>query len=503
MNEGSSRSHSVFTITVTQKDCMTNAQKSGKLVLVDLAGSEMVRKTNASGQQLEEAKMINKSLSALGQVINALTDDKATHIPYRDSKLTRILQDSLGGNSKTVLIVAVSPSSFNASESVSTLRFGTRAKSIENKAIINQTRSVEELEALLARAEKAIDTQSAFIMTLTAQLQAAQAQIGQHQPIVTAVCEDEEDEKSSNQDDHTEKRLSKKQSFMLDEGKTIIEISRLEQDAEALRKLQQTVLDLTQELEDERQFSMAKDAELKESASLLKEKERLILDAANLVAEVKHSNEGLKERAEQLLREKAEAVGELQSIKSNMEDEISKLKYNILEMEVSLSTLQTENQTLKKEIAELSGDAMEGSSIKVTKKNLISTNSTADDEASQNRRGSLVPSRRNEVPDETTPTTTIDQRRELLEQYTQIFADVCKKYRMENQQVAELYSVFDGYAGDAEVNYGLLEAKMDRIEKQSARRSKDLEDQRSKLEKDLQSREEKVSVNWKLCWTLF
>jgi kinesin family protein 5 len=156
MNEGSSRSHSVFTITVEQKDIITNATKSGKLVLVDLAGSEMVRKTNASGQQLEEAKTINKSLSALGQVINALTDDKQPHVPYRDSKLTRVLQDSLGGNSKTVLIVAVSPSSYNASETISTLRFGTRAKRIENKITINQTRSVEELEALLIRAEKAI-----------------------------------------------------------------------------------------------------------------------------------------------------------------------------------------------------------------------------------------------------------------------------------------------------------------------------------------------------------
>ena len=74
-----------------------------------------VRKSNATGQQLEEAKMINKSLSALGQVINALTDDKLSHVPYRDSKLTRILQDSLGGNSKTALIVAVSPSSVSAS----------------------------------------------------------------------------------------------------------------------------------------------------------------------------------------------------------------------------------------------------------------------------------------------------------------------------------------------------------------------------------------------------
>ena len=124
MNEGSSRSHSVFTITVSQRDVISSKVTTGKLVLVDLAGSEMVRKSNAVGQQLEEAKKINKSLSALGQVINALTDEKHTHVPYRDSKLTRVLQDSLGGNAKTTLIIAVSGHSYNAMETVSTLRFG-------------------------------------------------------------------------------------------------------------------------------------------------------------------------------------------------------------------------------------------------------------------------------------------------------------------------------------------------------------------------------------------
>jgi kinesin family protein 5 len=92
MNEGSSRSHSVFMVTVKQRNLETTSQRSGKLFLVDLAGSEIVRKTNATGQQLEEAKTINKSLSALGLVINALTEDRPSHVPYRDSKLTRVLQ---------------------------------------------------------------------------------------------------------------------------------------------------------------------------------------------------------------------------------------------------------------------------------------------------------------------------------------------------------------------------------------------------------------------------
>jgi kinesin family member 5 len=167
MNAGSSRSHSVAIIKVSAKDTKTGTTKNGKLCLVDLAGSEMVRKTGAKGQQLEEAKMINKSLSALGNVITALTTGKnAKHIPYRDSKLTRLLQESLGGNACTVMIICCSPSTYNAAETVSTLRFGNRAKSIKNVAKMNQTRSVEELTKLLMRAEKAIDVQGKYIAQL-------------------------------------------------------------------------------------------------------------------------------------------------------------------------------------------------------------------------------------------------------------------------------------------------------------------------------------------------
>lgn len=126
MNERSSRSHSLFILTVTQKHMKTDTVKHSKLYLVDLAGSEKIAKTQVSGQQLEEAKNINKSLSALGNVINALTSEKKDHVPYRDSKLTRILQESLGGNSKTSLIINCSMCSYNDKETLSTLRFGKK-----------------------------------------------------------------------------------------------------------------------------------------------------------------------------------------------------------------------------------------------------------------------------------------------------------------------------------------------------------------------------------------
>jgi kinesin family protein 5 len=154
MNDKSSRSHSIFIITVTQKHLIELDTKSGKLFLVDLAGSEKVKKTGAEGNCLEEAKTINKSLSCLGNVINALTDGKSRFVPYRDSKLTRLLQDSLGGNSVTTLIINCSPSIYNSQETLSTLRFGTRAKSIKNKPRVNQIMCAFELMRQLEQSKK-------------------------------------------------------------------------------------------------------------------------------------------------------------------------------------------------------------------------------------------------------------------------------------------------------------------------------------------------------------
>lgn len=171
MNVESSRSHSIFMVTINQRDINTGSQKSGTLYLVDLAGSEKVGKTGASGQTLEEAKKINKSLSALGNVINSLTDGKSTHVPYRDSKLTRILQESLGGNSRTTLIINCSPSSYNESETISTLRFGIRAKTIKNKAKINAELSPTELKRLLKIAQNQAMTFEKYISSLDAEVQ--------------------------------------------------------------------------------------------------------------------------------------------------------------------------------------------------------------------------------------------------------------------------------------------------------------------------------------------
>uniref|UniRef100_A0A3B3UFI6 Kinesin-like protein n=1 Tax=Poecilia latipinna TaxID=48699 RepID=A0A3B3UFI6_9TELE len=130
MNEHSSRSHSIFLINIKQENVETEKKLSGKLYLVDLAGSEKVSKTGAEGAVLDEAKNINKSLSALGNVISALAEGTKTHVPYRDSKMTRILQDSLGGNCRTTIIICCSPSVYNEAETKSTLMFGQRYSSL-------------------------------------------------------------------------------------------------------------------------------------------------------------------------------------------------------------------------------------------------------------------------------------------------------------------------------------------------------------------------------------
>ncbi|XP_061821691.1 kinesin-1 heavy chain-like [Nerophis lumbriciformis] len=143
MNEHSSRSHSIFQFSIKQENSQTEQKLTSKLYLVDLAGSEKVGKTGAEGTVLDEAKMINKSLSSLGNVISALAEG-STYVPYRDSKMTRILQDSLGGNCRTTMVICCSPSSFNDAETRSTLLFGQRAKTVKNSVCVNVELTAEQ-----------------------------------------------------------------------------------------------------------------------------------------------------------------------------------------------------------------------------------------------------------------------------------------------------------------------------------------------------------------------
>ncbi|KAJ8538106.1 hypothetical protein K7X08_014646 [Anisodus acutangulus] len=153
MNNQSSRSHAIFTITMEQmrktgsndgnsNECMTEEYLCAKLHLVDLAGSERAKRTGSDGLRFKEGVHINRGLLALGNVISALGDEKkrkeGVHVPYRDSKLTRLLQDSLGGNSRTVMIACISPADINAEETLNTLKYANRARNIQNKPVVNR-----------------------------------------------------------------------------------------------------------------------------------------------------------------------------------------------------------------------------------------------------------------------------------------------------------------------------------------------------------------------------
>lgn len=156
MNNQSSRSHAIFTITLEQmrkvnqgspgetnlNESMNEEYLSAKLHLVDLAGSERAKRTGSDGMRFKEGVHINRGLLALGNVISALGDEKkrkeGVHVPYRDSKLTRLLQDSLGGNSRTVMIACISPADINAEETLNTLKYANRARNIQNKPVINR-----------------------------------------------------------------------------------------------------------------------------------------------------------------------------------------------------------------------------------------------------------------------------------------------------------------------------------------------------------------------------
>ncbi|CAO0800621.1 unnamed protein product [Mucor circinelloides] len=181
MNASSSRSHAIFSVSLTQnmsltvesKDTITKTLES-KFHFVDLAGSERLKKTNAVGDRAKEGISINSGLLALGNVISALGDEsrrQQQHIPYRNSKLTRLLQDSLGGNSQTLMLACVSPADTNANETLSTLKYANRAKNITNTVVLNQQQSLTDtLKEEIAHLKEEIRINDAFMKEVHVEL---------------------------------------------------------------------------------------------------------------------------------------------------------------------------------------------------------------------------------------------------------------------------------------------------------------------------------------------
>ncbi|CAD8142673.1 unnamed protein product [Paramecium octaurelia] len=265
MNDTSSRSHAVFIITVEQIEETPDGKRArvGKLNLVDLAGSERVRVTGATGIRLEESKKINQSLSALGNVISALTELKQpkSHIPYRDSKITRLLEDSLGGNCKTTFMAMISPAIEAFSESLSTLKFANRAKNIRNTPMVNQDQDqgalLRKYQLEIQKLKQELDERSKMpIDSMVAELEKErQKALEDKQEVMSAYEQRNRDlVQEREMRKQLEEKISALNSQMLVGGQKIEETPQFQNALEKQQKLiRQQYQERLQELEKERQ----------------------------------------------------------------------------------------------------------------------------------------------------------------------------------------------------------------------------------------------------------
>ncbi|KAM6216943.1 kinesin-like protein KIF17 [Rhynchocyon petersi] len=267
MNKDSSRSHSIFTISIeiyAVDERGKDHLRAGKLNLVDLAGSERQSKTGATGERLKEATKINLSLSALGNVISALVDGRCKHIPYRDSKLTRLLQDSLGGNTKTLMVACLSPADNNYDESLSTLRYANRAKNIKNQPHINE----DPKDALLREYQEEIKRLKAILaqqmgpnnlsVLLSSQVPPNPAQ-PEEKPLAPHVIQpDTEAEKQLIREEYEERLARLKADFEAEQESR----ARLEEDITAMRNCYNVKLSTLEE-------SLRKETEVLQKAEVL------------------------------------------------------------------------------------------------------------------------------------------------------------------------------------------------------------------------------------------
>ncbi|KAE9329816.1 Kinesin heavy chain [Phytophthora fragariae] len=428
MNEGSSRSHSVFMVTLFQRNLENQATKAGKLYLVDLAGSEMVRKTGATGRQLEEAKTINKSLSALGMVINALTDSHITHVPYRDSKLTRVLQESLGGNSRTNLIINVSPSSFNASETISTLRFGMRAKSIKNKAVVNEQRSVAEYEALLAAAEKKMDKQQTYIIALEARLADREVPDGEGDVGGVAGTAVSDDTKFDEQAGSADSSIATADIELDLSNATSIESppSPSARAGRALAELQEKVTQLEEELAEEKQESTRRGEEIRLLTAKLEDHIQALETQRVLSGELQR----VKELQEKTLEEK---ICQRETLYLELRTDFDRLNFDHKELLIHSETIQSEYDALLAEMPAQTaggGGKLAAAAEKIAQADQQPTEEKSQDNAGEGAAEGQEQKSGDEAPTETSDGTESQQYVDLKAKYIALEAEL-REYEKE------------------------------------------------------------------------
>ncbi|KAM4684493.1 kinesin-1 heavy chain isoform 2-T2 [Amazona ochrocephala] len=301
MNEHSSRSHSIFLINVKQENTQTEQKLSGKLYLVDLAGSEKVSKTGAEGAVLDEAKNINKSLSALGNVISALAES-STYVPYRDSKMTRILQDSLGGNCRTTIVICCSPSSYNESETKSTLLFGQRAKTIKNTVCVNVELTAEQWK-------KKYEKEKEKNKTLRNTIQWLENELNRWRNGETVPVDEQFDKEKANLEAFA---VDKDITVVNDKPATTIGVTGNFTDAER-RKCEEEIAKLYKQLDD-------KDEEINQQSQLVEKLKTQMLDQEELLASTRRDQDNLQAELNRLQAENDASKEEVKEVLQALEE---------------------------------------------------------------------------------------------------------------------------------------------------------------------------------------
>ncbi|XP_049639019.1 kinesin heavy chain isoform X1 [Suncus etruscus] len=353
MNEHSSRSHSIFLINIKQENMETEQKLSGKLYLVDLAGSEKVSKTGAEGAVLDEAKNINKSLSALGNVISALAEGTKSYVPYRDSKMTRILQDSLGGNCRTTMFICCSPSSYNDAETKSTLMFGQRAKTIKNTASVNLELTAEQWKKKYEKEKEKNKTQKETIAKLEAEL--SRWRSGENVP---------ETERLAGEGAALGAELCE-ETPLNDNSSIVVRIA-----PEERQKYEEEIRRLYKQLDD-------KDDEINQQSQLIEKLKQQMLDQEELLVSTRGDNEKVQRELSHLQSENDAAKDEVKEVLQALEelavnydqksqeveeksqqnqllvDELSQKVASMLSLESELQRLQEVTGHQRKRIAEV------------------------------------------------------------------------------------------------------------------------------------------------------
>ncbi|XP_038655990.1 LOW QUALITY PROTEIN: kinesin-like protein KIF3C [Scyliorhinus canicula] len=349
MNEYSSRSHAIFVVTVECSELGLDGEnhiRVGKLNLVDLAGSERQSKTGVQGERLKEATKINLSLSALGNVISALVDGKSTHIPYRDSKLTRLLEDSLGGNAKTIMVATIGPASGNYEESLTTLRYANRTKNIKNKPRINEDPKdalLREFQEEIARLKAQLERRG----MLSKKRSKSQKKIILEGEEITEEGEETEDNIERDMEDYLkeQKETLEKEKVAIQDDHNLV----AEEKQKLLGEKEKMMEDLKKEQEATEQLA----AKFKAMES------KLLIGGKNIMD---HTNEQQKmlEQKRQEIAEQKRREREIQQQSVARDEETMELKdtYTALQQEVEIKTKKLKKlfaklQAVKTEIQDL------------------------------------------------------------------------------------------------------------------------------------------------------